>query len=203
MFSYFVLWLCNFLIPFINYIQFCSTSLFWRYIKASEGKSICTMFLTEITWMFLTDKINWTVGFIHNWKLGKLPNLWSEEILRRYSNILQFELLWIGPHHFAGLNHLTHCNYVIDSIPSGILNEQIFLPLEIPRWLIPWEPQISHLYFSFSFVWSCPETIAWFENTPFKNVCMIWGNSWQFETESVQCTAGWEEGKRYKKFSKK
>ena len=139
MFSYFVLWLCNFLIPFINYIQFCSTSLFWRYIKASEGKSICTMFLTEITWMFLTDKINWTVGFIHNWKLGKLPNLWSEEILRRYSNVLQFELLWIGPHRFAGLNHLTHCNYVIDSIPRGILDQQIYLRLV-------WTMTEYHLY---------------------------------------------------------
>ena len=98
MFSYFVLWLCNFLIPFINYIQFCSTSLFWRYIKASEGKSICTMFLTEITWMFLTDKINWTVGFIHNWKLGKLPNLlWCRALKwRDFEEIFKYPPVWVA-----------------------------------------------------------------------------------------------------------
>ena len=89
-----------------------------RCIKASEAKSksICTMFLSGTI-----GEINWIVGFIHNWKFGKVPmQIYCAGMLKwmDFEEIfnLQFKLLWIVPHRFAGLNHITHCNYVIDSI---------------------------------------------------------------------------------------
>ena len=84
-------------------------NIFWRCIKAPEAKSICTMFLLETTWMFLTDKRNQLNGGFYpqlkTWQTSKSTLMLGPEVkgfwgdIQTSSSLSCFES--VGPHRFA------------------------------------------------------------------------------------------------------
>ena len=149
-----------------------------RCIKASEAKSksICTMFLSGTR-----GEINLIVGFIHNWKFGKVPmQIYCAGMLKwmDFEEIfnLQFKLLWIVPHRFAGLNHITHCNYVIHSISrkEDFESTNIFVDstsMSFPS--LSWQKTLFHLL---------PLIQIVLQNTIDLDVISLNGNTWMSDT---------------------